>query len=104
MSNNFQDLSFRPIVSFIATYISSLAKFFSELLNPVIPNEHCAKDSFILCEEIQRASANDYFLVSYDVWSFFTSIPLTETIEIAVELILQLKTNINTKIWFEATH
>ena len=94
LSNDFQDLSFRPIVSSIATYNYNLAKFLSELLDPVIPNEHCAKESFSFCEEIQGVSANDYFLVSYDVCSLFTSIPLTETIEIAVELIFQNKTNL----------
>ena len=41
LSNDLQDLYFRPIVSSIATYNYNLAKFLSELLNPVIPNEHC---------------------------------------------------------------
>ena len=94
LSNDFQDLSFRPIVSSIATYNFNLAKFLSELLDPVIPNEYCAKDSFTFCEEIQRVNANDYFLLSYDVCSLFTSIPLSETIEIAVELIFQNKPNL----------
>ena len=41
------------------------------------------------CEEIQGVSANGYFfLVSYDVCR------LTETIEIAVELIFQNKSNL----------
>ena len=80
LPNDFPDISLCSIVSFIATYNYNLAKFISELLNPVISNEHCAKDSFTFCEEIQGASVNDYFLVSYDVWSLFTNIPLTETI------------------------
>ena len=66
LSNNFQDLSFGAIVSSIAAYNDNLAKFFSELLNPVIPTEHFAKDLFTFCEEIQKISSNDYFLVSYD--------------------------------------
>ena len=43
---------------------------------------------------MQGLSANDYFPVSYDVCSLFTSIPLSETIEIAVELIFQNKPNL----------
>ena len=39
-------------------------------------------------------SANDYFLVSYEICSLFTSIPLTETKEITVELIFQNKPNL----------
>ena len=74
---------------------TNLVKLLSELLNPVIPNEHCAKDPFTFCEERQEVNANDYFLVSYNVCSLFTSTPLTETtVEIAVELISQNKPNL----------
>ena len=90
LSNDFEDLSFHPIVYSIARYNYNLAKFLSELVDPVIPNEYCAKDSFTFCKEMQRVSANDYFLVSYDVCSLFTSIPLSERIEIAVELISRI--------------
>ena len=83
------DFSLRPIISSIGTYNYNLAKFLTELLDPVISKEHCAKDSFSFCEEIQQISYNANFLVSYDVCSFLTSIPLEETIEIAVELIFQ---------------
>ena len=89
------DFSLRPVISSIGTCIYNLAKFRTELLDPVIPKKHCAKDLFSFCEEIQQVSNNDNFLVSYDVCSLFTSLPLQETIEIAVELIfennLQLK-------------
>ena len=62
-------------------------KFLSDFLNPVIPNEHCAKDLFSVFEEMEGVSANNYFLVSYDLCNLFTSIQLIEAIEIAVELI-----------------
>ena len=82
------DFALSPINSSIGTYNYNLAKFLTELLDPVISKEHCAKDSFSFCEEMQRISSNN-FLVSYDVFSLFTSIPLQETIQIAVELIFQ---------------
>ena len=66
LSNDFQNLSFCPIVSSIVTYNDNIAKFLSELLDPVIPNEHCAKDSFIFCEQIQGVSVNEYILVLYE--------------------------------------
>ena len=50
LSNDFQDLSFRRIVSSIATYGYNLGNFLSELLNPVTPNEH-AKDSFFFVKK-----------------------------------------------------
>ena len=44
---------------------------------------------FSFCEEKQQVSRNNYFLVSYDASSLFTSIPLQKTTEIAVELIFE---------------
>ena len=67
------DFSLWPIISSIGTYNYNLAKFLTELLDPVISKEHCAKDSFSFCEEIQQVSSNDNFLVSYDVRSLFSS-------------------------------
>ena len=53
---------------------------------------HCTKDSFSFCEEIKKVRASNKFLVSYDVCSLFTSIPLTETIDIAVDLLFEKNT------------
>ena len=39
-------LTFRPIFSYIGTYNYNLAKFLTDMLDPVIPTEHCTKDSF----------------------------------------------------------
>ena len=83
------DFSLQPIISPIDSYNYNLDKFLTELLNPVIPKEHCNKNYFSFCEEIQHVSSNDNFWVSYDVWSLFTSISLQETIQIAVELIFE---------------
>ena len=78
-----------PIISSIGTYNCNLVKFLTELLDPVIPKEHRAKDSFRFSEEIQQVSSNDNILVSYNVCSLFESMTLQETIEIEVELIFE---------------
>ena len=83
------DFSVRPIICSIGTYNYKIAKFLTELLDPVISKEHCGKYSFSFCEEIQQVSSNDNFLVLYDACNLFTSIPFQETIEIAVELFFQ---------------
>ena len=64
-------LKFRPIVSSIAMYNYKLAKFLGELLNPIIPSEHCVTDSFSLCKEIQELSAFNKFMISYYVCNLF---------------------------------
>ena len=86
--NNINELSPRPIISSIGTYNYNLAKFLSSLLEPVISTTHCTKDSFSFCEKIKKVRASNKFLVSY-VCSLFTSFPLTETIDIAVDLLFE---------------
>ena len=85
----------RPIVSSIGTYNYHLSKFLTDLLDPIIPTSHCTKDSFTFCEEIKKVSATNRFLISYDVCSLFTSIPLKETIDIAVNLLFEHNPGLN---------
>ena len=47
----------------------------------------CKKDSFSFCKDVQDLSSSNKFIISYDVCSLFTSIPLKTTIDIAVNLI-----------------
>ena len=79
--------NFRPIVSSIGTYNYNLSKYLCELLSPNLPNEFCTTDTFTFVEELKEVSINNKFLVSYDVNSLFTNIPLKETIKLAVDLI-----------------
>ena len=65
------------------------------MLDPIIPTSHCTKDSFTFCEEIKKVSATNRFLISYDVCSLFTSIPLKETIDIAVNLLFEHNPGLN---------
>ena len=85
----------RPIVSSIGTYNYHRSKFLTDLLDPIIPTSHCTKDSFTFCEEIKKVSATNRFLISYDVCSLFTSIPLKETIDIAVNLLFEHNPGLN---------
>ena len=67
----------------------NLAKCLTELLDPVNSKQQCAKDSFFVCEKTPQISSNDISLVHYDVRSFFTSITLQKTIQIAVKHIFE---------------
>ena len=60
-------------------------------MTPFIPTAYCTKDSFTLIKDIQEVSTQDSFMVSCDFCSLFTNIPLSETIDIAVKLILENK-------------
>ena len=85
---------FRPIVSSIGTYNYNLAKFLCGLLNNIIPNQHTTTDTFSFVNDFQSLACHNKFLVSFDVVSLFTNIPLTETINIAVDLIKANRPNL----------
>ena len=92
-SNSFPKL--RPIVSSIGTFNYNLAHFLCDLLSPLVPNDYSCKDTFSFVSQIKNANLSKKFLVSYDVTSLFTNIPLQETIDIAINLIFNHNPNLN---------
>ena len=87
--------AFRPILSSIGTYNYQLAKFLGKLLDDVIPNDHSTKDTFSFVEELKMVSVTNKYLVSYDVTSLFTNIPLEETINLTINLLFEAKPDLN---------
>ena len=86
----------RPIVSCISTFNYNLSCFLCDLLSPLGPNDFSCKDTFSFASQIKNANLSRKFLVSYDVTSLFTTIPLQETIDIAINLIFNDNPNLNT--------
>ena len=85
----------RPIVFSVGTYNYNLAKYLRNLLSPHLPEQYCTKDTFTFVEELKRVSLVVKFLVSFDVTSLFTNIPLSETIKLAVDLIKTSQPDLN---------
>ena len=85
----------RLIVSSIGTFNYSLARFLCDLLSPLVPNDYSCKDTFSFVSQIKNANLSKKFLVSYDVTSLFTNIPLQETIDITINLIFNHNPNLN---------
>ena len=79
----------RPIVSSIDSYNHKLAQYLGSLLSPHIPSNYTTKDSFTFIEDIKQLNTYGKFLISFDVTSLFTNIPLEETMNIAVDTIFQ---------------
>ena len=75
----------RPIVSSISKFNYNLAHFLCDLCSVLIPNDYSFKDTFVF--QIKNANLLKTFLLSYDGTSLFPSIPLHETIDIAINLI-----------------
>ena len=81
---------FRPIISSIGTF-----NFLCGLLSPLLPNDYSFEDTFSFVSQIKNANLSKKFLLSYDVTSLFTNIPLQETIDIAINLIFDHNPNLN---------
>ena len=85
------DIPLRPVLSAIGTYNYGIAKFLKAMLSNIIQNEAIIKDSFAFVKELQSLPASlphpipEYKMVSFDIVSLYTNIPLTETIEIILK-------------------
>ena len=91
-------LSMRPILSATGAYNYNLAKWLEEKLKPLSINDYTITDAFAFADEIRTISVNeDDILVSYDVTSLFTNVPLSETINILVHKAF-------TNDWFNKTY
>ena len=61
----------------------------------LVPNDYGCKDTFSFVSQINNANLSKKFLVSNDVPSLFTNIPLQETVDIAMNFILDDNSNLN---------
>ena len=76
---------FRPILSMTNAPQERLAKWLLKMIRPAerFYTKHCVKDSFTFAKEVQSLRQMDNsFMVSYDVCSLFTNVPVKEAIEI----------------------
>ena len=77
----------RPILSATNTYNYALAKWLDNKLKPLSLNQYTVTDIFDFVNELSRdlnMTPGD-LLVSYDVSSLFTNIPLDEIIKILAD-------------------
>ena len=91
-------LAMRPILSATQTYNYGLAKWLEEKLQHLSYNQYTITDTFEFEDKIRKLQINNGdILVSYDVSSLFTNVPLEETIQILADKAF-------TNNWFNETH
>ena len=81
---------FRTILLAIGTCNYNLEKYFVPIIKQFTINEYTLRDSFSFCKEIPYQEQN-LFMVSFNIQSMFTNIPLDKTINIGVEFTFQKK-------------
>ena len=88
----------KPILSATNKDNFPLAKWLPKKLKPLSLNQYTVTDTFDFTNEIHELKINKgEILVSYDVSSLFTNVPLDETIEILVNRAFSNN-------WFNTTH
>ena len=85
----------RPNVSSIGTFNYNFARVLCDLLSPLVPNDFSCKDTFSFVSQIRNANLSRNVLVSFNMTSLFTNIPLQETIDVAISLIFNHNANLN---------
>ena len=76
-------------MSSINTHNYDLSRFLADLSLPRINKDYCAEDTFSFVQNITNIRSKNKYMVSYDVTSLFTNIPLDETLDIAVDTIFK---------------
>ena len=82
----------RPIVSSRDTFDYNLAR---DLVSPLVSNDYSRKDTFSFVSQMKNGNLSEKFLLSYDVTSLFTNIPLQKNTDIAINLIFNPNPNLN---------
>ena len=85
------EIPLRPIVSFVNSPTYGVSNFLAKILSPVVGNsENTVKNSFHFAEFVRGKTLKaDQVLVSFDVVSLFTDIPVDLAIKVAAKRLRQ---------------
>ena len=77
----------RPILSCVNCHNTKLSSFAVKLLQPLINSKYICRDSHHFLHNLfDTAYSMNYTIVSFDIESLFTNIPVSETIKIATDM------------------
>ena len=85
----------RPIISAIGTYTYNLAKHLDEIIKPILSkSSFMIKDTFDFVNTVSQTTINqENCIVSFDVSSLFTNVPVSETIELILNRLFKKKSD-----------
>lgn len=97
-STNVEDLPLRPVISNIGTSTYNISKFLAKELSPLTKSVYTIDSTKDFIERMKGKSIGDeYKMVSFDVSSLFTNVPLDFTINLILDKIYREKA-IKTKL------
>ena len=85
-------LSIRPVVSMIGTAEYKLAKYLDQIIKPHIPSKYMLSSTWEFLDKLKLFifKPSDC-MISFDVVSLFTNVPLIETIDIISDYVYKSK-------------
>ena len=87
-SNDVNQSPMRPVISNIGTATYELSKHLADLLKPLTKSQYSIDSTKDFVNKIrQKRIPQDFELVSFDVVSLFTSVPLDFTIKLILDKI-----------------
>ena len=85
----------RPIFSACGTPTYKLAKYLVSVLAPLTVNAYTVKNSYQFADDVRQLEAKDgMFMVTFDVESLFTNVPVKETIDICINSLFRSCTTV----------
>ena len=85
---------FPPIVASLCAYDYRVAEFLCSLLQPHLPSKYTISISFSFLQQLDIIDVSNKFMVSFDVVSLFTNIPLKECIDLAISYVAEGNTEL----------
>ena len=97
LTNDVNDLPLRPIISNIGTATYQTAKYLTKLFSPLGTSEYTISNTKTFVKQIRKMKVSlGYKIVSFDVTSLFTNVPMDKTIEIILKRVCEKKEIITT--------
>ena len=75
----------RPIISQVTTPTCNLSKYLKHIISPYMPRKHVLASTYEFLDIIRAAETSSGIMVSLDVESLFTNVPVEETIKIVLD-------------------
>ena len=91
-SKSVKDLPLRPVISNCGTATYETSRYLASLLSPLMKNRYTINNTRDFVNRLRELSINDNEkMVSFDVSSLFTNVPLDHTIEIILKKVYDEK-------------
>jgi hypothetical protein len=89
-----ENVPLRPVLSSIGTFNYGLGKALTHMLSDIVAKKNIIRDSFSFVKDVRvlPKDFSKYKMVSFDVTSLYTNVPIDETIAIILKHLYEIRT------------